>query len=214
MTRVGLSGRTGVLVGLLAVIAVGFAAGWAAHPAAGGTRLAGGTAAADTTRDGPTREGAVAAASRYATALPGLLAMSEADARAVVTEMTTDAGRVAALASLESRVAVLRDELVRAPGEAMVRQQVLATRLEAYTDSEATVAVWTAQVAGVDRSDEPTVPQATFTTVYVVVQWERDAWRLASSRSTPGPTPALVGAPTDTAVFVATLDGFADWRPA
>jgi hypothetical protein len=54
---------------------------------------------------------------------------------------------------------------------------------------------------------------ATFATVTVDVVFEHDGWKLDHTSEQPGPSPEVRDAPTSVDSLVASLDGFADWRP-
>lgn len=200
-----------VVVGV-GLFMVGAIAGAALFSGASGPEVSGPAApvpaAAGSGRD---EQGAVAAAVRYASWLPELLVGDPDRVKDAVGEMAADERREAAIAAVDSGLALVQSDFAVLPGTPLFRQQVLAVRVDHIDDNKASVAVWTMQLAGATGLEA--APQATFSTMQVVMTWERDAWRLWSTSSAPGPQPALVGQPTLAAEFVPALDGFKDWRP-
>jgi hypothetical protein len=155
--------------------------------------------------------GATLAGVRAATMVATLLEAPLAQAEAMAAALATPEGTEAMARSYRDEVAPIKAGLDDQPGTTVFRQAALATKVLAYSDDAATVAVWQLTVMGKDSTAGGPLGQFSTTTVELV--WVDDAWRLAGSTSQAGPVPAPGPLPAVPASSLSTsLAGFSDWR--
>ena len=82
----------------------------------------------------------------------------------------------------------------------ILRSALVGYRVDGFSRSEATVAVWRVGIVG---SGAALQPQQAWRTETVSLLWETGGWKVASFASAPGPTPPLP--PTVAATAVADL---------
>ncbi len=88
--------------------------------------------------------------------------------------------------------------------ELFVRTVPVGHELIRFDDDRATVDVWTLNLVAVSGMAEAT---ATWETATIELVWEDDDWKVWSSTSTPGPSPAWGDPPpTEIDAFLATVD--------
>jgi len=155
---------------------------------------------------------AVEAGVRFATLMARVFPLDVGAARAVVTEVASDAYRPALTAAIDAELVPLQRQVAGLAGRPVYRQSVLATRLVSYAPPRAELSAWVMLIAGQAEVDGNAM--ATFATVTVGLVFERAAWRLDQTSETPGPSPQLRDAPSTVDVLTARLEGFDDWRPA
>jgi len=232
-------GRRGLVVGLaasVALLAVAALLGWlgrpggtaaggrgdaparsvssSAPPAADGAAASEGGAAGAVGGGGFARDeaGAAEAALAYTAAAQRWLYLSEDQVAEAVAQIAAPRSADALVAQVVEETRPTRDELAQAQGPVWWWVHPLAWRVETYSDSRASVAVWTLSVlsaAGV------AVPQSEWMTVTVDLEWVEDDWRVAAMRDRPGPTP-MTGPrdePWDAVRFADALDGFSRLGP-
>lgn len=162
-----------------------------------------------------TSQGAAAAANAYVGALDG----------PALLDLPRLRKTLASIASAESR-----DALVRAYGQAatqtrewlgvgtapepvlILRAVPVGYRIDRFTPDAATVSLWRVGIVGSGATVEP---QQSWRTETVSLVWERGGWKVASFRSSPGPTPPLApSAATPAGELFATIPGFEELKHA
>ena len=87
----------------------------------------------------------------------------------------------------------------------VVRAAPVGYRVAGYARDAATVSIWRVGVVGSGATVEP---QQSWRTETVSLVWEGGTWKIASLRSTPGPTPPLAAAATPPAQLFAAVPEF------
>jgi hypothetical protein len=139
----------------------------------------------------PTRAGAVAAAARSITAFDGDVLLHPTRLRAVVVRIASTESRVELTAAFDEASVQTRAKLGAgtAPAPVIVLRSVpVGYRIERFSKSGATVAVWYVGIVG---SGATVQPQQSWRTQVVSLVWENRAWKVDSFRSSAGPTPPL-----------------------
>ncbi len=96
-----------------------------------------------------------------------------------------------------------RDDV--APAGLLLRVAVVETMVVSSSDTEALVALWTAEfVTGAGNT------RVTYNTLRYELAVHDGDWRLIAQTSTPGPVPTPVQEPSDPSAFEAALVGFSD----
>jgi hypothetical protein len=154
-----------------------------------------------------TPDGAVAAATASVRTGQAMIDASDADAATAVRAMAADATAAAQADDLVARLGALRRTLDGATGPITYRQAALATKVDAYTASRATVSVWH---VGVLAADGVAPPQANWAVSRFELVWEHGTWKVWSETVTPGPAPiaAADAPPATNASYDAALAGF------
>jgi hypothetical protein len=203
--------RRWILRGLAGVVlvAVGIAIGSriAAPKGTGNTTTAGGPspraapspARTKAMRSPHTVAGAVAAAAASVQLLDGPALLHSIRIRRLVNRLAASNVRDGLARAYEQGAAQARARLaadsVPAP-VVILRAALVGYRIDSFTPSAATVAVWRVGIVG---SGATVPPQQSWRTETVSLVWEHRAWKVASYASAPGPTPPLptvVGATT------------------
>lgn len=156
-------------------------------------------------------DGAVAAALAYTAAPQRWLYLEDDDVAAEVEAIAAPHAADGLTEDVLADVRAARDELARSTGRVWWFVHPLATRVESFVRTEATVSVWLVTVLA---ADEVAAPQAEWTTVTVDMEWS-GAWRVMAIRDRSGPTP-MTGPrddPWDAQPFDDALDGFARLGP-
>lgn len=148
------------------------------------------TRPAQRTRPARTREGAVAAAASAVALLDGPALLDSKRIRSLVGRIAASSARGAlerayaqGAVEVRSRLAV---DSVPAP-VVILRSALVGYRIDSYTPSAATVAIWRVGIVGSGASVQP---QQSWRTETVSLVWEH-GWKVTSFASTPGPTPPL-----------------------
>jgi hypothetical protein len=154
-----------------------------------------------------TADGATAAAITTVRTGQAMLDASDSDAAAAARAMAADETADAQADDLVARLRVLRRTLDGATGPVTYRQAALATKVDAYSDTRATVSVWH---VGVLAADGVAPPQANWAVSRFELVWEHGAWKVWSETVTPGPAPiaAADAPPATNASYDAALAGF------
>jgi hypothetical protein len=164
----------------------------------------------------PTRAGAVAAAARSITAFDGDVLLHPARLRAVVARIASTGSRAELTAAFDEASARTRAKLGAgtAPAPVIVLRSVpVGYRIEQFSKSGATIAVWYVGIVG---SGATVQPQQSWRTQVVSLVWENGAWKVNSFRSSAGPTPPLSTAevPGSAGELFATVPRFQEFAHA
>jgi hypothetical protein len=139
----------------------------------------------------PTQSAAVTAASHAITAFNGDVLLDPSRLPRVVARIASAESRVQLTAAFEQASAETRSKLgagtVPAP-VIVLRSVPVGYRLEHFSASQATVAVWYVGIVG---SGATVQPQQSWRTEVVSLVWESGTWKVSSFRSADGPTPPL-----------------------
>lgn len=133
-------------------------------------------------------EGAVAAAVSYAEAPQSWLYLSDDDVRGAVEAVVVPGrGGAELVEEVAEDVAILREALAEARGTVWFVVAALATKVERYNDSRASVGVWSVAVLS---ADDVAMPHSGWQITTVELEWH-DGWRVAARRESDGPVPQL-----------------------
>jgi hypothetical protein len=138
-----------------------------------------------------TEAGAIAAAARSITAFAGNVLLEPSRLRQVVARIAASGSHTQLIAAFEEASAQTRAKLGAdtVPRPAIIlRAAPVGYRIEQYTTSQATVAVWYVGIVG---SGATLQPQQSWRTQTVTLVWENDGWKVTAFASTRGPTPSL-----------------------
>jgi hypothetical protein len=148
-------------------------------------------ARAKATRDTRTPDGAVAAAAASVELLDGPALLDRTRIGRLVDRLAASNARDGLARAYEQGAARARARLaadsVPAP-VVILRAALVGYRIDRFTSSAATVAVWRVGIVG---SGATVQPQQAWRTETVSLVWERGSWKVASFASALGPTPPL-----------------------
>jgi hypothetical protein len=143
------------------------------------------------TRSNRTVSGAAAAAAASVELLDGPALLDSIRIRQLVDRLAAAKARDGLARAYELGAAQARARLaadsVPAP-VVILRAALVGYRVDSFTPSAATVAVWRVGIVGSGASVQP---QQSWRTETVSLVWERGAWKVAAFASSPGPTPPL-----------------------
>jgi hypothetical protein len=164
----------------------------------------------------PTRAGAVVAAAHSITAFDGDVLLHPTRLRAVVARIASTESRAELTAAFDEASAQTRAKLGAgtAPAPVIVLRSVpVGYRIERFSNSGATVAVWYVGIVG---SGATVRPQQSWRTQVVSLVWENGAWKVNSFHSSAGPTPPLSTAevPGSTGELFAVIPRFQEFAHA
>jgi hypothetical protein len=167
------------------------------------------------------REGAIAAAANYTTALSSDLILDPARRKAAIDTLAAPEARARQQKTFDQAVASLRAGL-GVTGPAADRTQVLlrATpvgwRVERYGKGSARVAIWVTSVGGSLGGQGGTVPvREGWGTTTVSLRWVDGDWKQVASTTTDGPVPiADVAPPTAAGELVTKANEFKEFTYA
>ena len=135
------------------------------------------------------KPGAVAAAVSYAAAPQTWLYLPDSEVRASAEAVTVPGPPGAELVDrLVDDARLLRAELEKANGTVWFVVSPLATKVELYSDTRATVRVWLVRVLSADGI---AVPQSGWQTLSFRLAWHEGDWRMVEVTEADGPTPQL-----------------------
>jgi hypothetical protein len=144
-----------------------------------------------TTRSNRTVAGAAAAAAASVELLDGPALLDSIRIRRLVDRLAAAKARNGLARAYEEGAAQARARLaadsVPAP-VVILRAALVGYRIDSFTPSAATVAIWRVGIVG---SGASVLPQQSWRTETVSLVWERGAWKVAAFASSPGPTPPL-----------------------
>jgi hypothetical protein len=154
-----------------------------------------------------TERGAVDAAVAYTAASQRWLYLGDHEVAEAVAQITAPQAADTLVAEVVAETATAREALARSAGPVWWWVDPLAWRVETYSDTRATVAVWTATVLS---AQGVAAPQSEWMTVTVDLEWVDRDWRVAAIGDRPGPTPILStrDEPWDAVPFAEALEGF------
>jgi hypothetical protein len=97
----------------------------------------------------------------------------------------------------------------------VLRSVPVGYRIERFSATEATVAIWYLGIVGSGATVEP---QQSWRTEVVSLVWERGAWKVSSFRSLAGPTPPLStaevpGTPSELFTSIPRFEEFSHAEP-
>jgi hypothetical protein len=156
-----------------------------------------------------TSRGAAAAATTYVGALDGSALLDPPRLRKTLTSITSAESREALIRAYGQAANQTRERLGvgTVPEPILILRAIpIGYRIDRFTPDAATVSVWRVGIVGSGASVEP---QQSWRTETVSMVWERGGWKVASFRSSSGPTPPLApSAATPATVLFATVPEF------
>jgi hypothetical protein len=162
-----------------------------------------------------TRQGAAAAATAYVDALDGSALLDAPRLRTTLAAIASNESRAALVQAYERAATQTRERLGvgTAPEPVLILRAVpVGYRIDRFTRDAATVSLWRVGIVGSGASVEP---QQSWRTETVSMVWERGGWKVASFRSSTGPTPPLApSAVTPASVLFATVPEFEELKHA
>jgi hypothetical protein len=152
-----------------------------------------------------TRDGAAAAATAYIGALDGPALLDAPRLRKTLTQIAAAESLDGLVRAYEEAAMQTRERLGigTAPEPVVILRAVpMGYRIDRFAPDAATVSLWRVGIVGSGGTVEP---QQSWRTETVSLVWERGGWKVASFRSSPGPTPPLAASATTPAgeLFVA-----------
>jgi hypothetical protein len=162
-----------------------------------------------------TSQGAAAAATAYVGALDGPALLDASRLRTTLAAIASVESRAALVRAYEQAATQTRERLGvgTAPEPVLILRAVpVGYRIDRFTRDAATVSLWRVGIVGSGASVEP---QQSWRTETVSMVWERGGWKVASFRSSAGPTPPLApSAATPASVLFATVPEFEELKHA
>lgn len=162
-----------------------------------------------------TSQGAAATATAYVGALDGPALLDAPRLRKTLAAIASAKSREALVRAYEQAATQTRERLGvgTAPEPVLILRAVpVGYRIDRFTPDAATVSIWRVGIVGSGASVEP---QQSWRTETVSLVWERGGWKVASFRSSPGPTPPLApSAATPAGELFATVPEFEELKHA
>jgi hypothetical protein len=162
-----------------------------------------------------TSQGAAAAATAYVGALDGPALLDASRLRATLAAIASAESRGALVRAYEQAATQTRERLGvgTAPEPVLILRAVpVGYRIDRFTHNTATVSLWRVGIVGSGATVEP---QQSWRTETVSLVWERGGWKVASFRSSAGPTPPLApSAATPASELFATVPEFEELKHA
>ena len=162
-----------------------------------------------------TSQGAAAAATAYVSALDGPALLDAPRLRKTLAAIASAESRDALVRAYEEAATQTRQQLGvgTAPEPVLILRAVpVGYRIDRFTPDAATVSLWRVGIVGSGATVEP---QQSWRTETVSLVWERGGWKVASFRSSPGPTPPLApSAATPASELFATVPEFEELKHA
>jgi hypothetical protein len=162
-----------------------------------------------------TSQGAATAATAYVGALDGPALLDVSRLRTTLAEIASVESRAALVRAYEQAATQTRERLGvgTAPEPVLILRAVpVGYRIDRFTRDAATVSLWRVGIVGSGASVEP---QQSWRTETVSLVWERGGWKVASFRSSAGPTPPLApSAATPASQLFATVPEFEELKHA
>ena len=164
-----------------------------------------------------TRDGAATAATAYIGALDGRAILDAPRLRKTLTSIASAGSLDGLVRAYEQAARETRARLGvgTAPEPVVILRAVpVGYRIDRFTPDAATVSLWRVGIVGSGATVEP---QQSWRTETVSLLWEDGDWKVASFRSSPGPTPPLAPAMATSAgelfVLVPEFEEFMRARP-
>jgi hypothetical protein len=162
------------------------------------------------------QQGAVAAATNYASALSGPIVLDPARRRAAIAVIAAPEARAAIQRAYDEAVPLLRKGLkADQPGggtQVLLRSIPVGWRVDRYDGSRAQISIWATGLGG-STSGIPVQEGWGITTVQL--RWVSGDWKETSARTVPGPVPvADDSAPTGSADLIGQANGFKEYHYA
>jgi hypothetical protein len=168
-----------------------------------------------------TREGAIAAAANYTTALSSDLILDSARRKAAIDTLAAPEAKARLQKTFDQAVASLRSGLgvTGAAGDGaqvLLRATPVGWRVEEYSDRAARVAIWVTSVGGsIGGTDGPVPIREGWGTTTVDLRWAGGDWKQVDSTTTDGPVPiADVAPPTAAPELVSKASEFKEFTYA
>ncbi len=162
-----------------------------------------------------TRDGAMAAGTAYIGALDGPAILDEPRLRKTLASISSAESLDGLVRAYEQAARQTRERLgVGTSPEPVVilRTVPVGYRIDRFTPDAATVSLWRVGIVGSGATVEP---QQSWRTEAVSLIWESENWKVASFRSSPGPTPPLAAsAPTPAGELFVSVPAFEEFARA
>jgi hypothetical protein len=166
------------------------------------------------------REGAIAAAANYTTALSSDLLLDPVRRKAAIDTLAAPEAKARLQKSFDQAVASLRSGLgvtgATEDTQVLLRATPVGWRVEEYSDRAATVAIWVTSVGGsIGGTDGPVPIREGWGTTTVELRWAGGDWKQVDSTTTDGPVPiADVAPPTAAPELVSKANEFKEFTYA
>lgn len=166
------------------------------------------------------REGAIAAAANYTTALSSDLILDPARRKAAIDTLAAPEAKARLQKTFDQAVASLRSGLgvtgATEDAQVLLRATPVGWRVEEYSDRAATVAIWVTSVGGsIGGTDGPVPIREGWGTTTVELRWAGGDWKQVDSTTTDGPVPiADVAPPTAAPELVSKANEFKEFTYA
>jgi hypothetical protein len=166
------------------------------------------------------REGAIAAAANYTTALSSDLLLDPARRKAAIDTLAAPEAKARLQKRFDQAVASLRSGLgvsgATEDAQVLLRATPVGWRVEEYSDRAATVAIWVTSVGGsIGGTDGPVPIREGWGTTTVELRWAGGDWKQVDSTTTDGPVPiADVAPPTAAPELVSKANEFKEFTYA
>jgi len=162
-----------------------------------------------------TRNGAAAAATAYIGALDGPAILDEPRLHKTLASITATESFDGLVRAYEqaARQTRVRLGVGTSPEPVVILLTVpVGYRIDRFTPDAATVSLWRVGIVGSGATVEP---QQSWRTETVSLVWESENWKVASFRSSPGPTPPLAAsAPTPAGELFVSVPEFEEFTRA
>ena len=162
-----------------------------------------------------TPDGAAAAATAYIGALDGAAILDEPRLRKTLASITSAESLDGLVRAYEqaARQTRVRLGVGTLPEPVVILRTVpVGYRIDRFTPDAATVSLWRVGIVGSGATIEP---QQSWRTETVSLAWEGENWKVASFRSSPGPTPPLAAsAPTPAGELFVAVPEFEEFTRA
>ena len=166
------------------------------------------------------REGAIAAAANYTTALSSDLILDTSRRRAAIAALAAPAAKARLQRTFDQAVASLRSGLgvtgATKDAQVLLRATPVGWRVEEYSDRAAKVAIWVTSVGGsIGGTDGPVPIREGWGTTTVELRWAGGDWKQVDSTTSDGPVPiADVAPPTAAPELVSKASEFKEFTYA
>jgi hypothetical protein len=167
------------------------------------------------------REGAIAAAANYTTALSSDLILDPARRKAAIDTLAAPEAKARLQKTFNQAVASLRSGLgvtgaADDGAQVLLRGTPVGWRVEEYSDRTARVAIWVTSVGGsIGGTDGPVPIREGWGTTTVDLRWAGGDWKQVDSTTTDGPVPiADVAPPTAAPELVSKASEFKEFTYA